>query len=1068
MRFIFISEFMKKTLMLLLTCFFVGISLVTAQNQKVTGVVIWEDDGQPVVGASILVKGTTVGTISDIDGNFTLFNVPGSAKSLVISFIGMKSAEIAVKPTVKVILASDAQVVDKVVVTALGISRQKRALGYAVSEISGDEMLKARGGVSNPVNSLQGKIAGLQIQSSSGSMGGSSKILIRGVKSITGNNQPLFVIDGVPIEGTDYNSTDTQRGAGGYDYGNLVQDLNPDDIENISVLKGPNASALYGSRGTNGVIMITTRKAKKGDGYGVTFNSSVGLEVVNKLPKMQKLYGGGYGFKTIDINGKYYLYPDMATDESWGDKYKGQDFVSWFDLAKWEDGGKVGYPTTSKWNAPKHDIDDFFETGVSFTNNIAVSQATDRANVRISYTNSDLTGYMPNSSLTKNIFNASASTISADKRLEVFTNVTYFNSRAKGRPETGNSDNNVMKQFIQWGHRELDMKELKSMYMNSIGHQVTWNRTGWDDATPMYSNNPYWSRYMNYENDSRNRIYGNVGMSYKILDNLKFQYKANVDFFVDKQYERNAVYSHELSRYYEISRQQIETNHEFMLSYNSRFKSDFSFDANVGSNFMNRRYEYIFGETDGGLAIPLFYNLKNSVTNPKSDNYFKKKSIRSAFANATLGYKNTYYLDMSLRVDWSSTLPENNSPYKYPSIAGSFVFSELLKDKTPWLSFGKLSLSYAQVNNDTDPYQIIDTDSPYSDITATPGYNMSTALKNIDLKPESTNSYEAGLEMSFLNNRLGFEATVYSSETKNQIIPINGAYIHFIANSGVMSNKGVELSLHGTPVKTVNFSWVSSLVLASNKNKVKKLADGIIGYNLARTPYHVLISANVGKEYGVIMGTDFVYDDKGNKVINADGTYASTSDRQNLGKVYPDFTGGWTNTFRYKNFDLSVLFDFSKGGHYFSASYMLGMYSGMLEETAARNEYGVNIRESIANGGGVLLKGVLADGTVNTKRIDARTYGNQYYTGPLAQDVFKSDYLKLREINIGYTIPLKKAYFIKSFHVAAYGRNLAIWGPDVKHFDPETTVTSSSNIQGIEGGALPSVANYGLNFSLKF
>jgi len=1067
---------MKRKLILLLICLFTGIGLVTAQNQKVTGVIIWEEDGQPVVGASILVKGTTVGTISDIDGNFTLFNVPGSAKSLVVSFIGMKSVEVAVKPSVKIVFASDAQVVDKVVVTALGISRKKRTLGYAVSEISGDEMLKARGGVSNPVNSLQGKIAGLQIQSGSGSMGGSSKILIRGVKSISGNNQPLFVVDGVPIEGTDYNSTDTQTGAGGYDYGNLVQDLNPDDIENISVLKGPNASALYGSRGTNGVVMITTKKAKKSDGYGVTFNSSIGLEVVNKLPKMQKLYGGGYyGFKTVAINGKNYLYPDMATDVSWGDKYEGQDFVSWLDLAKWEDGGKVGNPTTSKWNAPKHDIDDFFETGVSFTNNIAVSQATDRANARISYTNSDLTGYMPNSSLTKNIFNIAASTVSADKRLEVFTNVTYFNSRAKGRPKTGNSDNNVMKQFIQWGHRELDMKELKSMYMNSIGHQVTWNRAGWDNSTPMYNDNPYWSRYMNYENDSRNRIYGNVGLSYKILDNLKFQYKANVDFFVDKQYERNAVYSNELSRYYEISRQQIETNHEFMLSYNTRFKNDFSFDANIGSNFMNRRYEYMFGETDGGLAIPLFYNLKNSVNTPKSDNYFKKKSIRSAFANATLGYKSTYYLDMSLRVDWSSTLPKNNSSYKYPSIAGSFVFSELLKDKTPWLSFGKLSLSYAQVNNDTDLYQSIYTYSPYTDITATPGYNMSTALKNTDLKPESTNSYEASLEMSFLNNRFGFEATVYSSETKNQFITIpivySTGYSYYTTNSGLMSNKGVELSVHATPVKAAKFSWESSLVLASNKNKVKKLVDGIEYYSLANAPFKVRIGVIEGKEYGTIQGNDFVYDDKGNKVIKADGTYASASNRQNLenlGKVYPDFTGGWTNTFHYKNFDLSVLFDFSKGGHYFSTSYMWGMYCGMLEETAAINEKGVNIRESIANGGGVLLKGVLADGTVNTKRIDARTYGDQYYTGPAAQDVFKSDYLKLREINIGYTIPLSKSYFIKLFRIAAYGRNLAIWGPDVKHFDPESIVTSSGNIQGIESGALPSVANYGLNFSLKF
>ncbi|BEH00367.1 SusC/RagA family TonB-linked outer membrane protein [Bacteroides sedimenti] len=1072
MKLNFKSEFMKRKLVLLLACLFMGVGLATAQNLKVTGVVLSEEDGLPVVGASILVKGTNVGTISDLDGNFVLPNVPASAKSLVVTFIGMKAAEVAVKPTMKIVLASDAQVVDEVVVTALGISRQKKALGYAVSDISGDEMLKARGGVSNPVNSLQGKIAGLQIQGGSGSMGGSSKIIIRGVKSISGNNQPLFVIDGVPIEGTDYNSAETQRGAGGYDYGNLVQDLNPDDIENISVLKGPNASALYGSRATNGVVMITTKKGKKGEGYGVTFNSSVGLEVVNKLPKMQKLYGGGYGFEEIAINGKKYLYPDMGTDESWGDKYEGQEFVSWYDLAKWEAAGKVGNPTTSKWQASKHDINDFFETGLAYTNNVSVSQASDRATARISYTNSDLKGYMPNSSLSKNIFNVAASTTSADKRLEVFTNVTYFNSRAKGRSETGYGDNNVMQKFIQWGHRELDMNELKSMYMYPDGSQVTWNRAAWDDPTPMYSNNPYWSRYMNYENDSRNRIYGNVGMSYKILDNLKFQYKANLDFFVDKQYERNAVFSQEQSRYSEISRQQVETNHEFMLSYNTRLLEEISFDANVGSNIMNRRYEYVHGETDGGLAIPMFYNLKNSVNPAKSDNYLRKKSINSVFASATLGYKSTYYLDLSLRNDWSSTLPNGNNSYMYPSVTGSFVFSELLRDKTPWLSFGKLRLGYAQVGNDTDPYQIIDTYSQYTNITSTPGYILSTTLKNGNLKPEQTNSYEAGVEMSFLNNRLGFEATLYASETKNQIIPLSitgtSGYMYKVVNSGLMTNKGIEFSIHGTPVKTKDFSWESSLVLASNQNKVKKLVDGVTYFKLASAPFKVEIGALEGQEYGVIMGTNYVYDKNGNKVINEDGTYAATNGNENIGKVYPDFTGGWTNTFRYKNFDLSVLLDFSKGGHYYSTSYLWGMYSGMLEETAALNENGVNIRESFENGGGVLLKGVTADGKPNTTRIDAETFGTQVYTGPAAQAVFKSDYLKLREINIGYTVPMKKNYFIKSVRVSAYGRNLAVWGPDVKHFDPEMAITSSGNVQGVEGGALPSVANFGMNLSLKF
>ncbi len=406
--------------MLLLTCLFVGIGLVTAQTQRVTGNVTSEEDGLPVVGASVLVKGTTVGTITDIDGNFTLSSVPTSAKVLQVSYIGMQSQEVAIKPSVKVILKSDAKALDEVVVTALGISREKKSLGYSVSEVKGDELLKSRGGVSNPVNALQGKVAGLQIAGGSGNMGGSSKVLIRGVSSLSGNNQPLFIVDGVPIEGSDYNSADTQRGAGGYDYGNLIQDINPDDIESLSVLKGANASALYGSRASNGVIMITTKKGKKGEGYGVTFSSSVGFEVVNKLPQMQKLYGGGYGskFKQVTINGKAYNYPDYATDESWGPKYEGQSVLSWYDLAKWEAGGQVGDPTTSIWQAPKHDIEDFFETGVSFANSISVTQATDRASVRLSYTNTDLKGYMPNSSMKKNVFNISASTVSADKKLE--------------------------------------------------------------------------------------------------------------------------------------------------------------------------------------------------------------------------------------------------------------------------------------------------------------------------------------------------------------------------------------------------------------------------------------------------------------------------------------------------------------------------------------------------------------------------------------------------------------------------------------------------------------------------
>jgi hypothetical protein len=395
-----------------------------------------------------------------------------------------------------------------------------------------------------------------------------------------------------------------------------------------------------------------------------------------------------------------------------------------------------------------------------------------------------------------------------------------------------------------------------------------------------------------------------------------------------------------------------------------------------------------------------------------------------------------------------------------------------LKEQLPWMNFGKVRLGFAQVGNDTDPYQIVDTYTHYTNITTTPGYVLANTLKNGNLKPESTNSYEAGLEMSFFNNRLGFEATVYSSETKNQIIPLSVSgstgYLYNVVNTGLMSNQGVELSIHGTPVQAGGFSWESSLVLASNKNKVKKLLDDVKYYRLTSAPFKVEIGAMEGQEYGVIMGTNYLYDDKGNKIIKANGTYAATSGNENIGSIYPDFTGGWTNTFRFKGFDLSVLVDFSKGGSFFSTSYMWGMYSGMLEETAAYNENGLNIRDAVADGGGILLEGVLADGTPNTKRISGESFGAQHYSGPAAQNVFKSDYVKLREINFGYTIPMKSNFFVKSLRVSAYGRNLAVWGPDVKHFDPEMAITSSGNIQGIEGGALPSVANFGMNVSLKF
>ncbi len=1056
---------MKRKLIMFLSLFCIGIGIATAQTQ-VRGTVV-DEAGEPIIGATIQLKSdATRGTVTDIDGNFSL-SAPANG-TLVISYVGLITQEVPVGPTVKVSFLPDMELLDEVVVTALGLTREKKSLGYAVADIKSEELLKSRGGLTNPINSLAGKVSGLQISGASGNLGGSSKILIRGAKSISGNNQPLFIIDGVPIEGKDFNTTDAARGGGGYDYGNLIQDINPDDIESISVLKGPNASALYGSRATNGVVMIITKKgAKATRGLGITVNSGIGFERVNKLPVMQRKYGGGYSFKTTTINGKQYNTIEYKEDVSWGPEFDGKtQYLSWYDLAKWEDAGKTGDPTTSTWQAPVNDINTFFETGISSTNNISISKANENAAFRVSYTNMILKGYMPNSHLQKNSFNISGSAKIA-KIYEVFSNVSYLNQATKGRPETGYGDNNVMQKFIQWGQRQLDMKELESLYKYKDGPQAVWNRNSWSNPRPAYSNNPYWSRYMNYQNDTRNRLYGNVGLKMYILPNLTVQLKSNLDFFSDKQYERHAVYSQEESSYGEYHRQQYELNNELLLQYNTNLNEALSLNMNAGGNAMYRNYQQLLGYSVSGLVLPEFYNLSNSRSPSKSDNYMNEKAINSIYASGTLGYKSLAYLDATIRNDWSSSL--NGKGYLYYSATGSLLLSELIKQS--WLSFSKLRLGYAKVGGDTDPYRISDTYTFYTSLDQSHAYLLPLTKNNPDLRPEQTHSYEAGLEAMFLDNRIGFDVTLYKSITEDQIMPLSlsgtTGYTSRIINAGKMENKGIEFKLDLVPLKLRDFEWTTTLTLARNKNKVIDLIEGVDYYRITNAPFKVEIGAYKGDEYGVIMGTDFLYDDKGNKKIDADGFYLYTNGNVPLGSVYPDFTGGILNTFRYKNFSVSILFDGQKGGKFFSTSHMWGMYSGMLEESADLNELGNPKRNDPADGGGVLLEGVLEDGSPNKTRISASDWAQNFYFGPAAQNVLRSDFIKLREVSLSYNIPLK-FNVIQALNVSAYGRNLALWGPDTKHFDPEAATTSSGNIQGIEGGALPSIASFGVNIGIQF
>lgn len=1037
-------------------------------------------------GVNVVVKGTTTGTVSDVNGAFSI-SAPGES-TLVFTFIGLTTQEVPVngRTTVNVAMSQDVQQLTEVVVTALGISRAKESLGYAVTEVDGGQVAAVN--QTNVVNGLSGRIAGVQVTGATGNMGGSSRITIRGINSITGNNSPLFVVDGVIINNSDYNTTNTARGAGGYDYGNLAQDINPEDIADVSVLKGPSAAALYGSRGANGVIMITTKKGTAKKGLGVRVNSGVSFEEIYILPKYQKLYGGGFevpdadggvnGFLQQNINGRDYSVVDYATDESWGPRYNGQRVLHWNAFDPWD---TENYLVEREWKYPDHGPRDFFNTGVTATNNVELTGGGENGSFRLSYTRMDVKGYMPNSKMDRNTINFSGVT-KVSKNVEAFTNFNYVKNEALGRPSTGYDDNNVMQKINQWGQTQLDFEEMKA-YKNPDGSQRTWNRIAWDNATPQYSDNPYWTRYENYQNDIRNRFYGNVGLSVDILSWLKAKATVNADYYNLREMERVAIGSQAQPKYYEATREFSETNTELMFLVDKKLSESFDLIGSFGFNRMDQNYKSNLAQTQGGLVLPNFFNLNNAVAGVAVTDFDRNKRINSIYGSASLGYKNTLYLELTARNDWSSALtspvgaPSDNS-YFYPAVNASFVFTNLpaLSSTSGWLTNGKIRGGWAQVGNDTEAYNnnltynsdLNDDGFPYT-YNGLALYSVANTKGNPDLRSETITGWEIGAQLAFLDNRIGLDFTYYDKKSTDLILPlqvsgstgVNRVYV----NSGEMSNKGIELMLSGTPVRSESgFTWDIAVNYSKVNTKILKLYEDLEAYTLTNAPFSVTLNAMVGESYGSIRGTDFVYDQNGNVVVNSNGRYRASAVKT-IGNVLPDWTAGITNSFRYKGFDVSALIDIRQGGEFFSTTHMWGVYSGILEKSAANN-----IREE-----GLILDGQVysetnADGSVvtsgpNTTSISAVRWASDHYAGPAKQNIFDASYVKLREVRIGYTLPANITGPFKNVRVGAFGRNLAIWGSDATDFvDPENT-TSSGNVQGIEGGALPSLRTYGFNVS---
>ncbi len=1091
---------MRKFTMVLALLIFAGAQLVLAQT-TITGKVSNAEDGAGIPGATVLVKGTNYGVITDISGEYSL-KAPEGAKTLQFSFVGMKTKDVLIgtQKVINVSLEQDVMSLEGVVVTALGISREKKSLGYAVDNVSGDDLLKARS--NNVLGSLSGRVSGVQITTASGQMGGGARLQIRGATSITGNNQPLYVVDGIPLDNSDYSYGAT--GGGGYDMGNAASDINADDIESISILKGASATALYGSRAANGVVLITTKKAQIGkQTMGVSVNSSVTFENVAIYPKYQKTHGGGLiygddeggldGFLTAEIDGKIYRLEDYATDESWGPAYDPNISVLHWDAFD-QEVDPANYLKEKPWVYPKNDYTYYFGTAIGFQNNVQLTGGDEKNAFRLSYTNLDYKGIYPNSKMQRNTVSFSGSS-KLHKNIDTWFNANYVKNDATGRPETGYGDRNPVQKMWQWIHSNLDYKDLEN-YLRPDGTQRTWNRIAWNDATPAYTDNPYWSANQNFQSDQRDRLFGNGGVNVDILPWLKFTGRAGMDFYVLRMQERMAINSQAQSYYEENVRTVNERNLETFFTISQRFGNDhFGMNAILGANRMDRLTERSGGITSGGLVIPELFTLQNSLNAANIYDYTTKKRMNSLYGSVSVDYNYLLYVDATIRNDHSSTLYGDNRSYVYPSVSTSFILSEIPALKNlQYLTFAKLRAGYAEVGNDTDPYQLLTYYTTGIPFGGNPMLNLPTSLPaGLDLMAERTKSWEIGTELGFLKNRIGLELSLYNKKTINQIVPIQVSgttgVASFVINSGSMTNTGLEGMFTATPVKMKDFRWDITLNFATLNNTVDELSDkyDLTYLSLGNAPFRVQIGAFVGETYPIIYGTDFVYDDQGNKLIGTNGQYSSSPIKP-LGKVTPDFNGGMTNTITYKGFDFSFLIDMQRGGHIYYLSNAWGMYSGLLEETSQLNDKGINIREPVADGGGIKLEGVIgkwsaADGTyiyqdatgaivespvTNEKYVSGESWAGRFYNGPDAQNVFKTDYFKLREVRMGYTIPERYTGPIKSLRASVYGRNLLTWGHENKHFDPEYLQMAGSNAQGAEGGYLPSTRTIGVSLSFNF
>lgn len=1024
---------------------------------SVQGTVVDSASQRPLAGVQVTVVGTARIARTSEGGTFTITGVPAGTHTVRAARIGHRPAESSVTVTaggaasVRLELPATAAVLEGVVVTALGIEREERSISTSVQTVGGEDLTEARD--PNVVAALSGKVAGVQITSAN-SAGGSSRVVIRGANSLTGNNQPLFIVDGIPV------SNSAPRGGSfgynGIDYGNAIQDINPNDIETVTVLKGPNAAALYGSRAANGAILITTKTGRRAGGSQITASSNITFESPLKLPSYQNLYGQGWRgqFEYVDGMGGG---TNDDYDESWGPRLDGRllpQFNSPVDPV-------TGERTPTPWVAHPNNVRDFFETGRTVYNNAAFATSNERANVRLSLGQTNQDGMLPGFRLNRtNVALNGGSTLT--DRLRTDASVQYISHGAVNRPAQGYGGANPMWQFL-WFGRQVDIESLRARTRREDGTQFNWNN--------IWNNNPFFTQFENRNEDGRDRVIGNASLAYDVTPWLTATVRTGTDWYEETRRRQYAAgnYSvsgvdHDNGSLFVGNAFRQETNTDFLLqSQLMQDSPDMTLAVDFGGNRRNNTYRgddlYI-----QKLAIPGIYSYSNYTEPPISSDYRERQAVNSLYGQARFGWRERFFVDVSGRNDWSSTLPENNNSYFYPAISSSLIFSEMWS--LPGLSFGRIRGGWASVGNDAAPYQLIDPygfDVPFG---SAPRLTASNVLRNANLKPERTNSWELGADLRFLNDRLTLGGTYYEKATTDQIVNLDvsamtgftGRYI----NAGKISNFGMELMAEAIPVRLANgFEWEVGMNYTRDRAFVDELYQDLSTIVLG-TYYGVSVEARKGERYGAMYGRQYVRDGQGRIVVGTNGLPLNNASNPigYLGNYNPDWTAGVNNTFRFRGMELSGLLDIRQGGTIYSLTNYYGRRSGVLVETLQGRE-NTPFDSLVVEG----VRVVNGDTVVNDVRQLAQNY-HRGLAGLAEQFAFDASYVKLRELRLGYGLPtsISNRFGVSSARIAIVGRNLALWS-DVPHIDPETAF-DASNVQGFEYSQMPSARSIGFTFTV--